>query len=102
MEMNETKRAVATTTDVFDNLLKGLLEAFSPSTQERRASEYLVNWMQSAGYDHAYVDASDSAVGILGDGPCELVMLGHIDTVPGLIRVEIKDGKLFGRGAVDA
>src|SRR5215510_14394737 len=89
-------------TEKADNLLRGLLEAFSPSTQERPASEYLAGWMQSAGFDRAYVDESDSAVGILGDGPCELVMLGHIDTVPGLINVEINDGKLYGRGSVDA
>ena len=86
----------------YDSLLQGLLEAFSPSTQERPASEYLAGWMAAAGFDRAYVDESDSAVGILGDGPCELVMLGHIDTVPGLINVEKKDGKLYGRGAVDA
>jgi len=32
----------------------------------------------------------------------ELVLLGHIDTVPGFPPVEVCDGKLYGRGAVDA
>src|SRR3954465_7206090 len=86
----------------FDSLLSGLLQAYSPSHQERPASEYLVNWMQSAGYDRAFVDESGSAVGILGDGPQEIVLLGHIDTVPGFINVEVRDGSLYGRGAVDA
>jgi LysW-gamma-L-lysine carboxypeptidase len=30
------------------------------------------------------------------------VLLGHIDTVPGQIPVRIEDGRLWGRGAVDA
>src|SRR5207248_3289374 len=85
-----------------DSLLTGLLEAYSPSHEERQASEYLVAWMRSAGYDQAFVDDSGNAVGILGDGPQDIVLLGHIDTVPGYITVEPRDGKLFGRGSVDA
>ena len=36
------------------------------------------------------------------DGPREIVLLGHIDTVPGHIPVRIEDGVLHGRGSVDA
>jgi LysW-gamma-L-lysine carboxypeptidase len=36
-----------------------------------------------------------------GDGPT-VMLLGHLDTVPGLLPVRAKDGKLWGRGAVDA
>ncbi len=86
----------------FDALLKGLLEAYSPSMQERSASEYLAGWMRSAGYDRAFVDEANNAVGILGDGSREIVLLGHIDTVPGYITVKVVDGKLYGRGSVDA
>ena len=86
----------------FDPLLSGLLETYSPSCEERTASEYLAGWMQSAGFDHAFVDEANNAAGILGDGPQEIVLLGHIDTVPGYIGVEVRDGKLYGRGAVDA
>ena len=32
----------------------------------------------------------------------EIVLLGHIDTVPGFPRVTIRGDKLYGRGAVDA
>jgi LysW-gamma-L-lysine carboxypeptidase len=83
-------------------LLHGLVEIYSPSHQERRASQYLAAQMEAAGYDNAFVDSSDSAVGIIGDGPREIVLLGHIDTVPGYINPEIRDGRLYGRGAVDA
>jgi LysW-gamma-L-lysine carboxypeptidase len=85
-----------------DALLRGLVEVYSPSHQERRASEYLAAQMQAAGYDNAFVDAADNAVGITGEGPQEIVLLGHIDTVPGYINVETHDGQLYGRGTVDA
>lgn len=86
----------------FDALLRGLLEVYSPSHQERQASEYLAGWMRAAGYDQAFVDGAGNAVGVLGDGPQDIVLLGHIDTVPGYITVRASDGKLYGRGSVDA
>src|SRR5712692_9791077 len=86
----------------FDSLLSGLLEAYSPSHEEQQASEYLARWKRSAGFDQVFVDEAGNAVGILGDGSQEIVLLGHIDTVPGYITVEARDGKLYGRGSVDA
>ena len=50
----------------------------------------------------ASVDDAGNAVGEIGDGPRQVVLLGHIDTVPGEIPVRIEDGELVGRGAVDA
>lgn len=37
-----------------------------------------------------------------GRAPRELVLLGHLDTVPGHIPVRLADGRLHGRGSVDA
>jgi LysW-gamma-L-lysine carboxypeptidase len=50
----------------------------------------------------ASVDDAGNAVGEIGDGPMHVVLLGHIDTVPGEIDVRIEAGELVGRGAVDA
>jgi LysW-gamma-L-lysine carboxypeptidase len=82
-------------------LLKGLLEIYSPSTQERAAVRYLVGAMQQLGFT-AWRDAAGNAVGVLGDGPRTGVLLGHIDTVAGFIPVHLEAGRLYGRGAVDA
>jgi [amino group carrier protein]-lysine/ornithine hydrolase len=57
--------------------------------------------MQAAGFD-ARVDEAGNAVGVVGDGPREIMMLGHIDTVSGFIVVQRDDDRLYGRGAVDA
>jgi len=82
--------------------LTGLVEHYSPSGQEAQAVNWLVARMQSLGYQQAYVDEAGNAVGVMGDGPRQVVLLGHIDTVPGQIRVHVEDGLLYGRGSVDA
>ncbi len=86
------------------NLLKGLVEIQSLSRHEQQAVSYLVKQMTALGLD-AYIDQAGNAVGVReGQGPitCEIVLLGHIDTVPGDIPVCIEDGILYGRGSVDA
>jgi [amino group carrier protein]-lysine/ornithine hydrolase len=82
-------------------LLRGLVAIPSLSGQERAAVEYLRDCLAARGFE-ASVDGAGNAVGVLGDGPREVVLLGHIDTVPGEIPVRIEDGVLHGRGAVDA
>lgn len=89
-------------------LLHSLLGIPSLSGQETAASMFLAGWMAEHGMQ-AFVDAAGNAVGILDGGPAadgqapqDLVLLGHIDTVGGNVPVRIKDGKLYGRGAVDA
>lgn len=78
-----------------------LLRTPSLSGQEAAAVAVMVDQMRSFGWE-AFVDEAGSAVGQIGsEGPL-VVLLGHIDTVPGDVPVRIKDGKLYGRGAVDA
>lgn len=82
-------------------LLRGLIEIYSPSKQERAAVEYLVAAMGALGF-RAFVDEAGNAVGVLGDGPRDVMLLGHIDTFHGNINVRQEDGQLYGRGSVDA
>ena len=85
----------------FDTLV-GLVSHYSPSGQERGAVDWLVARMKSLGYSEAFVDEAGNAVGIMGAGAKQVVLLGHIDTVPGQISVRTENGALFGRGSVDA
>lgn len=82
-------------------LLYDLVAIPSPSGQEAEAAEYLVSWMADRGFE-AEVDASGSAVGTRGRGAHEVMLLGHIDTVPGDLPVYMDGSKLYGRGTVDA
>jgi len=82
--------------------LIGLVEHYSPSGQEHGAVEWLVKRMESLGFGEAFVDEAGNAVGVMGNGPKQVVLLGHIDTVPGEIKVEQIANLLHGRGSVDA
>jgi len=90
----------------FDTLI-GLVSQYSPSGSERRAVEWLVERMKSLKYDDAYIDEAGNAVGVMGKGNKQVVLLGHIDTVPGEIPVQQvgatgQSPLLYGRGSVDA
>ncbi len=82
--------------------LMRLVRQSSPTGKEERAVGYLVERMKTLGYTKAFSDRAGNAVGVMGDGPRQLVLLGHIDTVPGRIPVRVEAGKLYGRGSVDA
>ena len=85
-------------------LLQEMIEIESLSGGEGRHAAFLVEQMIANDYTKAYVDEAGNAVGEMGDpaAPRTIVLLGHQDTVPGRIPVRIENGKLFGRGAVDA
>lgn len=86
--------------------LIGLVSHHSPSGQERGAVEWLVARMKSLGYEEAFIDEAGNAVGIMGKGPRQVILLGHIDTVPGEVPMRRESVStrevLYGRGTVDA
>ena len=90
------------------DLLRGLVSIPSLSEHEAEAATWLSAQMAGAGFDRAYVDEAGNAVGEMGptDAGRIVVLLGHIDTVPGGIEVRVEDtpdgSVLYGRGSVDA
>lgn len=83
-------------------LLRALLEASSPSGAEASAAEVVVAALKERGVPSG-IDAAGNAVGAVGTRPGPTVMLvGHLDTVPGAIPVREHGGRMYGRGAVDA
>jgi LysW-gamma-L-lysine carboxypeptidase len=83
-------------------LLRQLLEIASPSYQEAALAEFLAGQLTELGFT-AEVDAAGNVVGelVTGEGPT-VMLLGHLDTVPGEVPVREQNGRLYGRGAVDA
>ncbi|MEM8713940.1 MAG: M20/M25/M40 family metallo-hydrolase, partial [Planctomycetota bacterium] len=73
----------------------------SLSGDEERAALRFVERLSERGFD-AHIDEAGNAVGVLGDGPKTIALVGHIDTVPGQPEVRIDGGVLHGRGSVDA
>ncbi len=78
------------------------LQIPSLSGNEGPVAEFLTAAMRERGFDKAFIDAAGNAVGIIGSGARQLVLLGHMDTVGGEVPVRFDDGALYGRGAVDA
>ncbi|MFD7168123.1 M20/M25/M40 family metallo-hydrolase [Streptomyces violascens] len=83
-------------------LLRAALGIPSVSGQERPVARFLVEQMAELGFD-SYVDEVGNAHGLIGPrtGPT-VMLLGHIDTVPGQVPVCQVGDLLYGRGAVDA
>jgi LysW-gamma-L-lysine carboxypeptidase len=83
-------------------LLALMLAIPSPSGGEGPLAAFLAGRLSEMGFDAA-VDSVGNLVAEIGDRPRpRVLLLGHLDTVPGDIRVRGEDGRLFGRGAVDA
>lgn len=82
-------------------LLEEMLSIPSPSTQERALGQWLVARLRAMGFA-ARRDEAGNVVAFWGSGPREVLLLGHMDTVPGFIPVRREGDHLFGRGAVDA
>ena len=89
-------------------LFEKLVSIRSLSGAESEASEFLVKWLGEHGLERCHVDEVGNAVGELGEPEAAktVVLLGHIDTVPGDVAVERRSSKegevLYGRGSVDA
>ncbi len=83
--------------------LAELVATPSVSGSERAASEVFVRRATELGFE-AHIDEVNNAIASRGpaDGPVHLMLLGHIDTVPGDIPVRVENGVLHGRGSVDA
>ncbi len=85
-----------------EQLLHDLVAIPSPSCHEGEAAAFLTAWMRRNGCDDAFVDEVGNAVGVIGTGSRQIVLLGHIDTFAGFPLVRLDGRALYGRGAVDA
>jgi LysW-gamma-L-lysine carboxypeptidase len=83
------------------DFLKGMLEIYSPSGQEAKLANFLQTQMNNMGFD-AEIDEVGNVIGRIGEGEPILLLSGHMDTVTQELPVQVINGELTGRGAVDA
>ncbi|WP_162224476.1 M20/M25/M40 family metallo-hydrolase, partial [Halorussus amylolyticus] len=80
------------------DLLVDLVSIPSVSGDERECAERLAAFFEDAGRE-VWIDEAGNVRAPADDS---VLLTSHIDTVPGEIPVEVKDGELWGRGSVDA
>jgi LysW-gamma-L-lysine carboxypeptidase len=78
-----------------------LLKIYSPSSREKEIGAFISDEMERLGFK-VRTDEAGNVIGEVGCGKPEIMLCSHMDTVPGYIPVRLVDGKLYGRGAVDA
>ncbi len=92
------------------DLLEGIVRIRSLSGEERGVADFLIDAFTRHGIE-AHRDEVGNAIATVVVGrsaraateePVHVVLLGHMDTVPGDIPVRRENGRLHGRGTVDA
>jgi LysW-gamma-L-lysine carboxypeptidase len=78
-----------------------MLEIYSPSGQEHELSALLLAEMKELGF-HSRCDDVGNVIAESGNGSPRVLLCGHMDTVPGNLETKLAEGKIRGRGAVDA
>jgi len=85
-----------------EELLFDLVSIKSFSGDESRASMDLKRALPSLVWEKTFIDDIGNVVATKGNGSKELILMGHIDTVPGGPSPLLSGGILHGRGSVDA
>lgn len=94
---------IESTTEADVQLLVDLVSTPSVSGHERAAAERFIEHASARGLTTQIDDAGNACAHRGPDSAAvHIVMLGHIDTVPGDIPVTLNEGVLHGRGTVDA
>jgi len=79
-----------------------LLEVYTPPGEERRLER---TWFRICGdlrYHRVWRDEVGNYFASVGSGGKTIMLVSHVDTVPGELRVKVSAGRVCGRGAVDA
>lgn len=85
-----------------ESLLRRMVEIESHSGSEKRLADFLVEELPPWGFE-THLDEAGNAIARRGDPAAPMVMLvGHMDTVPGGPPVRLDGDLLYGRGTVDA
>jgi [amino group carrier protein]-lysine/ornithine hydrolase len=91
-----------TTKDPAVELLLETLRTYSVSTKEAKLSKLLRERMRQRGLKNVRTDKAGNAIGEAGSGHPHVLLCGHMDTVPGFLKVRREGNRIYGRGAADA
>lgn len=83
-------------------MLERALRFYTPSMSEKQMAEFLADKCDDLGFEEIRIDEVGNILAQKGSGSPKIMLCGHMDTVPGKIRVRREGDRLHGRGASDA
>ena len=83
-------------------MLEKALSLYTPSLSEKPMAEFLVDKCDDLGFDDIQIDEVGNVIAKKGTGSPKIMLCGHMDVVPGKVRVRKEGDSLYGRGASDA
>jgi len=90
------------TTRHYVKTLERALKLYTPSLREKSLADFLESVCDDLGFRDIHVDDVGNIIAKKGSGSPKILLCGHMDTVPGRIRVRKEGDYLFGRGSSDA
>jgi len=83
-------------------MLEKALRLYTPSLSEKPMADFLADKCDDLGFDDIRIDDVGNLIASKGSGLPRVLFCGHMDTVPGKIKVRTEGDSLYGRGASDA
>ena len=82
--------------------LEKALKLYTPSLREKSLADFLADKCDDLGFRDIHADDVGNIIATKGSGSPKILLCGHMDTVPGRIRVRKEGDYIFGRGSSDA
>ena len=83
-------------------MLEKALKLYTPSLSEKPMADFLADKCDDLGFENIRTDDVGNLIAMKGSGEPKILLCGHMDTVPGKIKVRKEGDFLYGRGASDA
>jgi len=83
-------------------MLEKTLRLYTPSLGEKPMADFLADKCDDLSFDDIRIDEVGNLIATKGSGLPRILLCGHMDTVPGKIKVRKEGDWLYGRGASDA
>ena len=83
-------------------MLEKALRLYTPSLNERAMAEFLADKCDDLGFEDINIDEVGNILAKKGSGSPKILLCGHMDVVPGKVKVRKEGDSLYGRGASDA
>ena len=83
-------------------MLEKALRLYTPSLSEKPMADFLADKCDDLGFEDIQIDEVGNIIAKKGSGSPKIMLCGHMDVVPGKVKVRKEGDSLYGRGASDA